>query len=326
VYLNIEGLSSVSGLIGIIGSDAPSATSSLLEALDGRWYVINHTLIESPVTNSDASQLELTQDEIEEITRQALVPIRERLLNTDPEKAVFRINEVYGEEEYEGDNAIKMNVGINRDNFVAFILAYESVVENTKLKELIESTAPGSSIDELLPFEDFESSLDSFKDVDLENGSADVWVEANGRFIRNIRFYPDDENRESNYLDFSLPYNGGDVFPLETKIQLNQEGSNGSINLGLNYNRINADSDLTFDVNIESDNGLVAANGSLAIKTSAEPVDVTVPDDATNILEILEQALNPFSSQLETQLPEGFDSTNLDLLDDIEIPIETLNL
>ncbi len=326
VYINVSGLTSVAGLLGIVGADAPSGVDSFLSSLDGEWYVVNHTLIESPVSADDTTQLELTEEEIDDITRQALVPIRERLLSANPETAVFRINEVYGDEQFEGDDTVKMNVGINKDNFIAFVSDYQAVIENTKLKELLQSTSPGSSIDELLAFDEFEERLNEIDSVDFENGSADVWVESNGRFIRNIRLYPDEDNRESNYLDFSLPYEGGDVYPLEMKVRMDEDGSAGALMFGFNFNQVNGNSELLFDVNLEGDSGLVAASGNLVITGTDEPVEVSAPEGATNILEVLQGALNPLQSQLESQLPAGFDSSDFESVDDVEIQIENLNL
>ncbi len=321
LYVNISGLKSATGLLSAFGGAQLESLAPIIEQIDGTWYSIDHTLIEQGLSSGgeDSALPQLSDEDIEEIRQRAMVPLRERLFGSDSDKAVFRVNEVYGSEEFEGTDTVKINVGVNKQNFIEFVKSYEPIIKETKLKDVFESMGSGQSIDELLSFDDFEAGLDSFKDLDLDNGSADVWV-AGDKFIKNVRFYPVEGRESTNYIDFMLNYEGGDVLPFEIRVTVDDSASEakGVISLGMDLNRSNGDLEFKIDANVTTSGTPIIFNTKLAIVSSDEPVNVEIPADSKNILELM----NGFgSSQSQPVDPFSIDESQINqlLIDDTEI-------
>jgi hypothetical protein len=268
---------------------------------------------------------ELSEDDIQGITDAVSTVMRERFFGSDEDKAVFKINEEIGREDFEGTGTYKLNVGVDKDNFISFLESFEPVVKDTKLKDVFEMSSPGQSIDDIL---DFGSISETFKDTDFSDFSADVWVEGNGNFIRNVRVYPLEDKKDTNYLDFLLPYEGGDVFPLTIRATIDDDGTKGTVLFGADINQNNGDTRLSFDVNLVMDGSPISAIGELKIENSDEDIIVEEPTDVKNVLELVNQATGALQSVApglsdDALLPSDFSPIQLD---DREVPIRTLGL
>lgn len=319
LYLKIDGLEGVDDLVASFGGPEQSGYAELLSSINDQWFFIDHTLIDQYTASADSSAgLELTEEDAKEITNKVMAVLKDRMFSTQEDKAVFNIAETLGKEDFEGTSSFKMRVQVNKENFKQFITALKDSVKDTKAEEILKTGNPDATLEEVL---DFDSLLKSIDDTDFSKGSADVWVEANGGFIRNVRFYPVEGKENSNYLDFGMNYTGGDVFPFQIKAVIDDEGSKGTVTFGLDVNQANGDSGLSFGVDLNSGGASFKAEGKLNIKGSSEAVTVVKPEGAKNIFELLGgfqsslmggAALDPGydDSQLQGfELDSGFDDT-----------------
>ena len=104
------------------------------------------------------------------------------------------------------------------------------------------------------------------------------------KYFRNIRLSLVSDNAEpTDFIDFGLKYDGGDVLPFY--IQINE----ASTNLGLtaSFNKVSNEMLFGFSVASKSDSQNIAASGELKLTPSEKPIDVDVPVGAKNISELL---------------------------------------
>lgn len=328
LYLKVDGLDGVDDLIASFGGPEQSGYSEMLATINDQWFFIDHTLIDQYTASADSSSgLELTEDDLKEISNKVMAVLKDRMFSTESDKAVFTIAETLGKEDFEGTSSYKMRVQVDKENFKEFVTALKDAIKDTKAEELLKAGNTDATLEEVL---DFDNLLKDLEDADFSKATADVWVEANGGFIRNVRIYPEEGNEDSNYLDIGMNYTGGDVFPFEIKATLEDDSMKGTIALGLEINQTNGDAGLSFDVDVDSDGAPIKAEGKLSIKGSNDEVNVENPAGAKNIFELLagfQQSLGLGTTGLDgyddsMMLDYGVDPTLYDdslPLDDFEL-------
>ena len=304
LYAKVSGLDGAAGLLGGMGG---SQLADAVAQVNDQWFVVDHTLLESRASGAEDLP-ELSDDDIKNIKERALEPVEDRLLSSDPDKAVFYVDQVYGEEEFEGTDTTKMSVGVNKENLIAFLESYESVVKDTKLKDLIEATS-GKSVDEVVEFDKLRKNIEE-SEIDFDSARADVWV-AGGKYIRNVRFYPVEDKRDTNYVDFMLTDVRGNTLPLLMRLTIDDDGAKGTAAFGAELQKETTDVKLTFDVDIAQDSQPIKATGELSINATDDDVDVSAPDNAKSILELM----NSFTSQSSgnNSLLTNYDDSEIDL-------------
>ena len=285
LYLKVNGLEGVDDLIASFGGPEQSGYSELLTSINDQWYFIDHTLIDQYTASTESSSgIELTEEDIKEISDRVMVVLKDRMFSTQGDKAVFTIAETMGKEDFEGTSSFKMRVQVNKENFKQFVTALKDSIKDTKAEELLKAGNPEGTLEEAL---DFERVLKDIEDTDFSKGYADVWVEANGGFIRNVRFYPVEGKESSNYLDIGMNYKGGDEFPFLFKAVMDDDGQKGTITFGLDVNQANGDATVSFGVNLDSGDVPIKAEGKMSIKGSSDDVNVEKPENAKNIFELM---------------------------------------
>ncbi len=313
IFVKLDGLKGVEGLLGAFaGESVAQQVGPAIDLIDTKWIAVDHTIFEQAVAQDDELPM-LSEEEVEEIKNRALQPITERLLGSGDDKAVFTVVEELGSEEFDGVSTEKLRVGVNKDNFIAFLKEYEAVVNETKLKDLLEAAYPRSA-DEPIPFDEID---EAFADVDFANAKADVWV-ASDKYIRNVRIYTNQEDTSTNYLDIMIPYEGGDDIPVMLKATIDDDGATGELTSGVTFNTQTGDISFSYDVDMGG-SVAVKSSGELSFTSSDEAVDVSAPDDATNVYEIIGLIQQQLQQSLQSQLPDEFQQQLQ--LDDIELSL-----
>lgn len=309
VYFKADGLDTIAGLVGLGGQD--QQISDLINDYNDQWFVIDHTLLEEFQNQLDNeidvdSQAEmLSTESVKELVDASLPVLEEYLFSVDESKSVFIVDESFGREEFEGADTYKYSVAVNKDNLKSFVQAYTETIKDTSyVKAVLEQS--GQSIEEALDLDMLYEELDS---SDFSDVKADVWVDMKRKFVRNVRFNVETGNQEPNYIDVGLPYDGGDELPFTIKIVANEDGSKAMLELVAGYNNTTQDISLSFDVDVDDNGQKIVATGSLKTTSGNDPIDVDVPSDATNVLDLLgatdlNQLLNPYGST-------GFDDPSL---------------
>jgi len=326
LYIKVDGLEGVDDLVASLGGPEQSGYSAMLSSINDQWFFIDHTLIDQYTASTDStSGLALTEEDTKEISNNVMAVLKDRMFSTQGDKAIFTIAETLGKEDFEGTSSFKMRVQLDKENFKAFVTALKDSIKDTKAEEILKTGNPDATLEEVL---DFESLLKDIEEADFSK-SADVWVEENGGFIRNVRFYPEEGSESTNYLDIGMNYTGGDLFPFQIKETLEDETMKGTVVLGLEVNQSNGDVGLSFDVNLDSDGFPLKAVGDLSIKGSNDEVKVEKPDGAKNIFELLagfQQSLGLGATGMEGYDDSQLEDLYLDSEFDDTLPLDDFEL
>lgn len=311
IYLNVDGLDALAGVLGpLAGEDI----ASQLATANGSWYVIDHTLLDQYAANvnSGGTETSLNLEDIQNISDKMMVVLRDRLFSTEPDKAVFTIAEKIGNEDFEGTASYKMRVSVNKANFKNFVAALKDAAKETKLAEIMKSNDETKTFEEAISYDELLAQIDKANFDDMQ---ADVWIESGGRYVRNVRFYPKSDKKETNYLDFGLNYKGGDVLPLLIKATVDDDGTTGTVSVGIDANKVDSSANTIIVVDIKSNDQSIKLDATMKLSRFSDNIDVTKPDGAKSIYELI-GGLMP-SDGSSTLLEAGSGDTFQ--LDDVEL-------
>jgi hypothetical protein len=306
IYIKASGLDEVDALTGgAIGAEL----GSLLSQVDDQWFFIDKTLLDQALLSADQSDMpSLSREDFEQISTKVMTVMRDRFFASD-ENGVFTLGEKVGKEEFEGTDSYKVKVLVNKENFKSFVTEVKDALKGTKAEELLKASDPEKSLEEAI---DFEKLLKEIDDTDFSKATAEVWIEGNGGYIRNVRVFPEADNTKS-YIDIGMKYEGGDLYPLTLKVTMDEEGSKGTLVLGMTVNAKNADTSVTMNADMDFDGQPFKMDMSMQIAGNNDKVSVEAPADATNVLELL--------SGFQSQATDSFDITtpyNYDELYDLD--------
>ncbi len=313
IYLKVDGLDQIGSLIG---SAVPAELGDTIDAVNNQWFYLDHTLIDQYLTTAGASdtQMNFSKEDMDKVADNIMGVMKNRFFASD-EKAVFTLTEKVGKEKFEDTNTYKVKVAVNKENFKQFVTDLKDAIKDTKLEEALKASSPEKSLEEVLNFDKMLEELDK---ADFSKATADVWIEANGGYIRNVRVYPK-ENDTANYLDFGLNYTGGDVYPLAIKATIDDGGTKGSLAFGMNVNAKNADVEMTMNADMTSNDSPFKMNMKMSLKGSDDEVKVEEPSDATNVLELLGSLQGSSAQSYESSALDEYQSLEQSILDDQQL-------
>ncbi len=314
LYLKLSGLEGVDALLESYAGGA-GLYGDVLSQLNEQWYFLDHTLVDQYLAGTDQSSKTTTsKEDVVNYMNSLSSVMKDRLFSTDSENAVLIMDEVYGKEDFEGDSTYKMKVNLDKENLKQFINELVKVTDDSPLGEAFMGTSE-SLADQL----DIDGLMKSIDEADFTNASADVWVDAKARFVRNVRIYPVAEKKDTNYLDFGVDYQNGDVVPLIIKATIDEEGMTGSLAMGIDFNQSNASSKLWTDIKLDGET-TVEAKTELMIQPSDEQVSPQVPENAKNVFELLggltggllgDPSTNPFETLEGSTLNDMYDDSSM---------------
>ncbi len=321
IYFKVKGLDSIGALLGLGGPEA-AAYGDMLTAAEDQWYSVDHTLFDQALASAaegGGSLATLSQEDLNKIALQFSTVVKDTLLSTDPQKAVFEVANEVGKEDFEGTKTFKYEVRINKDHLKSFITEMKSAMADTKVAELVASMS-GQSYEEAVKLDELFADIDK---QDFSNSTADVWVEAGGRYIRNVRLYPVKDDKQKNYLDIGIPYNGGDTIPLSFKAVIDDEGTRGTVASGIELNRTSNGLHGwgTIDVSMDSESDPIKFEYDMNVNPTNDAPKTDKPEGVKDALELLGALNTGAMTRIE-------DSTSLDqydslldqsLTDDIEL-------
>ena len=318
VYVYVDGLDVVQGFLG----ESQSQIGSIIEQVNGQWILIDRTLIDQGFeqieqgTSVSTDAVMLSEDELNDITG-VTSEVTADYLFSDGENAVFQINEQLGEEEFDGTSTYKYSVTVDKENLKSFTIAYKDALKETQFDEYVVSASEeDDTFEEVIKFDQIIKSID---ETDFSKTKNEVWVDLDKRFIRNIRITPTEQDSGTiGFIEFALPYDGGDVLPLTFRINTGKEEATGNeikAEFVAGYNQVDSSFDFSFDIEGTVDQRSIDVKANLNITPSDDPLEVEKPNGATNVLEIISQ-LQESALSSELQLENGFDQFQLD---DVEL-------
>lgn len=314
IYVKVDGLDQIGALLG---SAVPGELDDTIANINDQWFFLDHTLIDQYLSAAGASgdeAMTLTKEDADKIADKMMVVMRDRFFASN-EKGVFTLSEKVGKEKFEDTESYKVKVAVNKDNFKQFVVELKDAIKDTKLEELLKASSPDKSLEEVL---DFDKMLEELDKADFSKATADVWIEANGGYIRNVRIYPM-ENNTSNYLDFGLNYTGGDMYPLAIKATIDDDGTKGTLALGMSVNAKNADAEMTMNVDMTSDDSPIKMNMKMTLTGTNDEPKVDEPEGATNVLELLGSLQGSDSLSSEESMLNDYQSLEESILDDQQL-------
>lgn len=323
VYFKVSGLEGVQSLLGSsLGAEESFIDPSVIDQVEDKWFSIDHTLFDQMVAESAVDERTITQADFNEFTSVTVDLLKDTLFSTG-NNAVFTVKETVGKEQFEGTDTYKYVVAVNKENFKSFVTRMVDSYSELELTKLLTSNT-GKSFKELIDYDGMIKELDA---ADFTNATADVWVEASGRYIRNVRIYPEKDSKDTNYLDIGIPYAGGDDIPMLVRATFDESGTKGVFAFEARINQQDNTRKLTLDLDMDSEGTKVAAKGELKITRSEESVTVEKPDGARSAYDLLglfyqasgyddSYGTIPEDGSLDQFLPQGLDTFPLD---DVEL-------
>ncbi len=305
IYMKVDGVDSIMNLLSdFTGQPTEASSEKLISEIDNQWFSVDHTLIDQLLASGGAAATpEITEEDMQKIATTVSRVTSERLLATN-EKAVFTVLEEVGKEDFEGSETFKFKVGVDKENLKSFLNEMKSALKDTKFSELI-TTGQSQSYDEIANLEEIMKEIDK---VDMSKAKADVWVEPNGKFVRNVRIYDNNDETAKSFFDIGMPYKGGDIIPIQVKVTLDDDGLKGAVTVGFDMHKQGSSLKVWTDVSVESEGTKVTGKGEFTAERSDEKTDVSKPEGARNIYDLL----GIFSSAQ----PTGFDDSLLYQEDD----------
>jgi hypothetical protein len=305
MYFRVKG---IKGLGGLLQASPFAETGPFLDSLDGQWIFVDHTLFDQLAsTAKQQSTPSLSRDDITTIAKAVGEVNRDYLFSDTPDKQVLTVAQQIGREDRDGRSTYHYKVGVNKENLKMYITALKERLKQTKLKELFGEESYNQYFDSLLANIDrqnFEAS-----------DTADVWVDTKTKLIRIIRFT--DKKQTENYAEVGLLYNGGDEYPFLLDFHFPKDSQPGTalIKTTLNTKTDTVKIDLTADLTGEEKEKIT---GELTLEPNNQPVEVTKPEGAKPVMEIVGALYGGFLGGFGGEL----DSSGLDQpfpIDDLDI-------
>jgi len=237
IFVKVEGLSSLSGLLG----PEVSGVGELLTGIEGKWYFLDHTLLDEATASlkKEDAKTPTTQDlqkDVQELSKKFAGILNERLFTTDDKKAVVVVKEQLAKEDFKGRKSQHLIVQVRKDQLREMAIALKDATKNTKVEELLIGDSK-KTLEEAL---DFDSLLKQIDAGNYDNATADVWLDTSLKYVRNVRInaIDADTKKTTGSIDFMLDYSGKDELPLSITITNNDSAANnGTITLGMNINK-----------------------------------------------------------------------------------------
>lgn len=275
VYFKGTGLK---GFDSILGSEY----GSMLNQIDGQWYVIDHTLIDNlagdATGSSQGSDITLTQEELAKIYTLFGQVSKEYLFTTNESKAVPKVVKSLGKETQDGRSVHHFVVGLDKQHTKDYVNALVDAMDTTAINKLLS----GKKIRDATDVVGLLSSIDRLKESD----TIDVYVDAKTKLVRTIRIYDESDKDKKTYIDLGLHYTGGDDYPFVMQLY-----DNGSLLLNAKATLNNKNNTLKGDIHYELPASAamdkITVDVTFASASSQNELKVEKPSSAKSVNELL---------------------------------------
>jgi hypothetical protein len=310
VYLQVQGMQQLLAAYG-------------LGDLDGKWVSIDHTLIDSYVSQakqmadstagSDVATATLspTVDQINDAISKVQTVNRQYLFTDDSSKAVLTKQQFVGKETHNNRPVNHYKVGINKDHLQAYVAALKTALDSSKLNDWSKKANDGKSLSEVMNWNELE------KEVKSANPSTfDLWTDNKTKLVSAIQFTDTSDGVKAT---IAQNYTGGDVYPFSISMT-NPKDKTENVTFGVTVDTKANKYTMTVDTPTNDNDGKLSFKLNMAL--SDKPVKVSAPSGATSINDVLgglfggssfnDSELNNSSlDSLQTGASNSFDSSFL---------------
>jgi len=270
IYIKVDGLGS---LASVLGQGNPEI-QSLVESVNGQWYVVDHTLIDQVAAEAGSGLGTLSPEETQKLTDTLISATNEYIISNVPEKAVLTVTEEVGKETLNDRKVYHYKVSINKDNLVKYLETLKSRIKELNIKSFENSDKT------------FDVAIKNVQESQDLTVPADVWVDMKTKLIRKIKLTNKDS--QNQYLEVSLNYDGkSKEFPLEFKVMSDENHTKSDIKLNVTLDTGSNKTTTTLNADIEEEGTKSNVGVNFTIENNNDPVNVALPKDAKSIYELI---------------------------------------
>ncbi len=287
IYLKASG---IKGLGSFTGSPQ---IDNAVNQLDGKWIVVDHTLIDNLESQAASLQSDLGQSQ----KAAASLPSKAEILDeaksfgqvnqqyvftTDKSKSITTVLKKYGVETIDGHKVYHYKMGFNKANVKAYITAQRDALKANSLGAWLQKNNDMDGVN--ATYSSLEKSANSIKSTD----TFDLWSDVSHRIVYKVRV-SDRVNPAVNYVDIGLDYKGGSQYPFFVSGQSDGKAT-GKGTYAILATLDEAKNSLNVEVKAKS-SGQTSGTFSLnfTFQPSNAPVKVTAPTGAESLSQVLDQ-------------------------------------
>lgn len=207
-----------------------ASDASTIRSVSNQWWRFDNQLVSivdqlSEPASSEPDVSEPAYDELVELTLQLL----QKYVFTDKQsKMIFQLDEVLGEEDFDGRASYKYDVSIDRENMTIFLKQWrDQLIASQFVSEMdaqdalatwLRSSSYAGSLDHTTEttMSDMLQTLFSDTAIDtqvqrlIDDFQVTVWIDVENRLLRNIRLSTDRAGKPTHY-DFGLRLEGKEI-------------------------------------------------------------------------------------------------------------------
>lgn len=302
VFLQLDG-----SLVGWLDFFAPGAS-----AYKGEWISIDSEYFQELAAqaaqtdtelNSNKNNENITREDVAELAKTLSGVSNEFIFSSDPQKAVLENRAFIGKEKEDDVSTYHYEVGVNKDNLKAYCKELYGRVFDLNIAKKIE---PDDEAREKSKQSALESCDKDTEESLKDDPTFDMWIDKSNKVIYKARFsYKEDDKEltkagaykdsgDTTYTDFGQKYLGGD----NLSFFIAGHSDKGKSDWRFNYEVNGKDITTKGDFNFKSEGDFAAEiTGKFETKPFDGEIDVTPPEDAVDIREILKKfGVDPVST------------------------------
>lgn len=309
LYLRVSGIKDILDRAGVNGAK-----------VDGKWIVIDHTLLDTYAKNlaqsksqyhvqtfASTSGIPTYAEEEDAITKVQAVN-KQYLFTTDAAKAVLVNEQFLGHDTLNGRSQDHYKVGYNKAHLAAYFGALGSALDSSQLNNWAKANYSGKDVSQVLNISAAQAGINKAKG----DYTFDLWVDTKTKLVSKLSFA---DTTTKTTVSLMQAYTGGTQYPFTISVTgQDSSGEPQSASLGLTLNTATNKLAVTLAYN----SGNVAVSGNLSISASKNSVLVTAPTGATPLLDEL-RVLDPGGG-----LPLATGTSKLQSASPITLPTHTL--
>jgi hypothetical protein len=257
------------------------------DSLDGKWIVVDHTLLETyesaakhAAGGGSGANITPTNAEVQNALDKAQAVNKQYIFTTNGSTAVLTNEKYLGKTTLNGQAADHFQVGYNKAHLEAYVMALGKALDSSQLNHW-STTADKKSLSQLLNISSLQQSV---KRANTKY-TFDMWVDTKTPLVSKVSFT--DPYKSSSVFSIAQNYTGGSTYPFVMTYN-GKDGTNpdkGTLNLTLNT-RTHQTAFALAD-NEQSSSGNTTSTANFTLTPSNKSVTVTAPKGAESIDKLL---------------------------------------
>ena len=290
IYLQVSGIKNLSAYLG-------PDLGAKVAALDGRWIVIDHNLIndlQRQLATQQPQAAQPTWADVNSFLQAASKVNRQYLFTTNKATSVTTIVKQYGKESVDGHQTYHYKVGFISAHAKAYVTAMCSALQDSTLGNYLQHET-GQAVASSSTCKDLEDSAAQIKSSD----TVDVWADVSHRLLYKVRM-SDTTNPAQNFVDIGLNYKGGNSYPFFISGQSKDSSSSTTYSVVATLHTDTNTLDTTINATQKGASPL-SLSGNFSVHPSKTNLTVTAPANAEPITDVLNSfGLGQYIAPLES--------------------------